>query len=472
MRFFGARVCADSSAETSYVPAAVDGSNRSSGADQGSRGGDVTAKRMGRIAGWMLAPLLVAGVVTAQAGAASAATTGITGHNGYHKTLYVSPHAWRWGADRSCRSARFRTIQSAVNAAPSGGTVVVCRGTYHEQVVITKPLSLQGQRATIDQKGVTPTLKVNIPGAGTQTIFAAVVMLSSDIRFSGFTVTHALGEGILAAGLGGDLSGISISRNAVVHNDLGGGVPPASTYFQCAAEGAAPGDCGEGVHFVGVAYSQITRNYIADNSGGVLLSDDTGPTHNNLVANNVVTGNSSDCGITVPGHNPNALSATGQPQPSVAGVYDNVIRGNVVTNNGVAGEGAGVLFANATAGTASYDNLVQGNYIAGNGLSGVTMHAHTIKPGQFEDLSGNKIIGNTIGKNNLDGDTLDAPASPTDPKTTGVLVFSGGTPVTVTIAFNHIFNNHFGIWLSKPVTASGLRTNTFTNVTTPISAGH
>jgi Protein of unknown function (DUF1565) len=429
----------------------------------------MTSKRIRRIAGWMLVPLLAAGVMAAQAGAASAATTG---NNGHHRVLYVSPHAWPWGADRSCRSARFRTIQSAVNAAPSGGTVVVCPGTYHEQVAITKPLSLLGQRATINQKGVTPTFQVTIPGLGKQTIFAAVVMLSSGIHFSGFTVTNALGEGIVAAGLNGDISGISISRNSVVHNDLGGGVPPASTYFECAAEGQAPGDCGEGVHFVGVAYSQVTRNYIADNSGGVLLSDDTGPTHNNLVANNVVTGNSTDCGITVPGHNPNALNAKGQPQPSVAGVYDNVIRGNVVTNNGVAGEGAGVLFANATAGTASYDNLVTGNYIAGNGLSGVTMHAHTIKPGQFEDLNGNKIIGNTIGKNNLDGDTLDAPASPTDPKTTGVLVFSGDTPVTVTIAFNHIFNNHFGIWLSKAVTASGLRTNTFTNVTIPVSAGH
>ncbi len=432
----------------------------------------MTSKRIGRIAGWMLAPLLVAGVVAAQAGTASAATAGNTGNNGYHKTLYVSPYAWPWGAGRSCRSARFRTIQSAVNAAPSGGTVVVCRGTYHQQVVITKPLALRGQRATIDQKGVTPTFQVTIPGLGTATIFAAVVMLSSDIRFSGFTVTNALGEGILAAGLGADISGISISHNAVVHNDLGGGVPPASTYFQCAAQGQVPGDCGEGVHFVGVAYSQITRNYIAGNSGGVLLSDDTGPTHNNLVANNVVTGNSSDCGITVPGHNPNALNAKGQPQPSVAGVYDNVIRGNVVTNNGVAGEGAGVLFANAAAGTASYDNLVTGNYIAGNGLSGVTMHAHTIKPGQFEDLNGNRVIGNAIGKNNLDGDTLDAPASPTDTKTTGVLVFSGGAPVTVTIAFNHIFNNHFGIWLSKAVTASGLGTNAFRNVTIPISAGH
>lgn len=121
---------------------------------------------------------------------------------------------------------------------------------------------------------------------------------------------------------------------------------------------------------------------------------------------------------------------------------------------------------------ASYDNLVEGNYIAGNGLAGVTMHAHTIAPGQFEDLSGNTIIGNKIGKNNIDGDTLDSPASPEDLQTTGVLVFSGGAPVSVTIARNLIFNNHFGIWLSKPVTAHGLRTNVFIHVHTPISAGH
>ena len=432
----------------------------------------MTSKRILRIAGLMLAPLLMAGVMTAQAGAASAATTGNDGH---HRTLFVSPRAWPWGADRSCRSARFRTIQSAVNAARPGSTVVVCKGTYHEQVVLNKPLSLQGQRATIDQAGVTPAFQVTLPGLGTQTIFAGVVMVSSGIRFTGFKVTHAQGEGILAAGLGSEVTGISISHSSVVHNDLGFGVPN-SPYFQCAAQGAVPGDCGEGVHFIGVAYSAIKGNLIADNAGGVLLSDDTGPTHNILVANNVVTGNATDCGITVPGHNPNALSATGQRQPSVAGVYDNVIRGNVVTNNGLKGEGAGVLFANATAGTASYNNLVQGNYIAGNGLSGVTMHAHTIQPGQFEDLNGNRVIGNRIGKNNIDGDTLDCPpnstCTPQDLRTTGVLVFSGGTPVTTTIAFNHIFNNAIGIWLSKAVRAAGLRTNAFTNVTTPISAGH
>ena len=67
-----------------------------------------------------------------------------------------------------------------------------------------------------------------------------------------------------------------------------------------------------------------------------------------------------------------------------------------VTDNGLKGEGAGVLFANAGPGTASYDNLVEGNYLAGNELSGVTMHAHTLPPGTFEDLSGNRIIGNML----------------------------------------------------------------------------
>jgi nitrous oxidase accessory protein NosD len=424
----------------------------------------MTSTRIRKTAGWMLVPLLVAGTLVAQATSASAVTTD---HGGYQKALYVSPYASTSNADRSCQSAAFATIQSAVNAAGPGGTVVVCRGSYHEQVVISKPLSLKGLHATIDQDGVTPTLQVNVPGIGPVTIFAGVVILSSRVRFSGFTVEHAQGEGILAAGLGAEISGISITNSAVVHNDLGFGVPTAE-YFEC-QEG---GDCGEGVHFTGVAYSTISKNLIADNSGGVLLSDDTGPTHDNLVASNIVTGNSTDCGITLPGHNPNALSATGQPQPAVAGVYRNVIRDNVVTDNGVKGEGAGVLFANATAGTASYDNLVTGNYIAGNGLSGVTFHAHIVAPGAFEDLSGNKVIGNVIGTNNVDGDTLDSPASPEDLVTTGILVYSGGTPVTVKIAFNFIYDNAIGIWLSKAVTASGLRSNTFNNVTTPVSANN
>ena len=41
----------------------------------------------------------------------------------------------------------YTTIQSAVSAAPSGGTVLVCPGTYPEQVTITQPLNLKGVQA-------------------------------------------------------------------------------------------------------------------------------------------------------------------------------------------------------------------------------------------------------------------------------------------------------------------------------------
>src|SRR4029077_12937099 len=46
----------------------------------------------------------------------------------------------------TCQSSliHFSTIQAAVNAVPFGSTVLVCPGTYPEQVVIAQPLTLKG----------------------------------------------------------------------------------------------------------------------------------------------------------------------------------------------------------------------------------------------------------------------------------------------------------------------------------------
>jgi hypothetical protein len=46
----------------------------------------------------------------------------------------------------TCRSGlvTFSTIQSAVNASPAGATILVCPGTYPEQVVVNKPMTLRG----------------------------------------------------------------------------------------------------------------------------------------------------------------------------------------------------------------------------------------------------------------------------------------------------------------------------------------
>ena len=81
-------------------------------------------------------------------------------------SVYVS-HSAKHGGDTSCSTARYHSINTAIAAVGTGGTVVVCAGTYDEQVVVTKPLNLYGRGATIDAKGQKP-LKVGpvtLPGS-------------------------------------------------------------------------------------------------------------------------------------------------------------------------------------------------------------------------------------------------------------------------------------------------------------------
>jgi parallel beta-helix repeat protein len=346
-----------------------------------------------------------------------------------------------------CGNAKYSTIAAAVAAASPGDTVVVCPGTYPEDVVVGKALTLEGHGATIDAAGQDNAIQVLVSG----------------VTVEGFTATGAIGEGILVGALPQrgpvpTVSGVTIRNNIVVNNDQG-----SASYGQCVPANGIPGDCGEGIHLLSTEDSTVTGNQVSGNSGGILLSDENGPSVGNTISSNVVSGNLYDCGITVAGHRP--LSFGG-------GIYDNTISANQVTDNGVAGQGAGVLLASGVPGNipgvipgiggAVFDNLVEGNYLAGNGLAGVTVHSHS--PG--EDLNGNVIRNNTIDTNNLDGDPDFYPA--VDPSTTGVIVASVA-PLSITIAQNLIMNNVYGIWITAPaVTVSGTSSNTFVNVTTPV----
>jgi parallel beta-helix repeat protein len=368
-------------------------------------------------------------------------------------TVYVSMVAGGGG----CGNAAYTTIGDAVAAAPAGATVIVCAGTYKEGVVVDKALTLVGEHATIDATGHDNGVQV----------------LASHVTVRGFMVTGATGEGILVGYLPGapgamPVSHVTIRDDTVVKNDLGNPTSAPifdSPYAQCnatpmpAPAPAIPGDCGEGIHLLSVTDSTVTHDRVSGNSGGILLTDENGPTSGNVISQNVVVGNLYDCGITLAGHD---IAAVG-------GIHDNRIIGNRVIGNGVKGEGGGVLLASpvpgdpATYGTggAVFDNLVAGNYLAGNGLAGVTVHSHA--PGQ--DLEGNVVRDNIIGTNNLDGDSDFYPL--VDPSTTGVIVASVA-PLTITIEHNVIMHDHFGIWLTPGVTASGTSSNHFAHVTTPI----
>lgn len=412
--------------------------------------------------------LLVAGLAAAAIVSASSAGSAAS-------ALYVSPRGAAGAADVDCASAGYSSVQAAADAAPAGATVNVCRGSYSEDVVISAPLELRGQKGAVIHG--TPTANgmcdQNGPfGPGSAPCLAGITVRSSDVTVRGLTVTGAIGEGILVTGslTGHSIGHVLIRGNRVIGNDEDG--KPSKThspYPPCRVHGEIPGDCGEGIHLMGVYDSIVSHNRVEGNAGGILLSDELGPTYHNKVGHNFVTSNLYDCGITVPGHNPHALDANGNRQPSVAGVYDNVIFRNRITGNGITEEGAGVLFANASAGTGAYDNLVSHNYIAGNEMAGVTMHAHVLPPGKYEDLSGNRIVGNTIGPNNLGGDpdafecAFQCRAHPLR-QTTGILVF-GAVPLDVTISHNHIRRNEFGIWLGKgKMVTANLKHNLFRNV--------
>ena len=393
--------------------------------------------------------LLLGASFVAAAGVAASSTT-----------WYVSPTGVSGAAGTSCTTASFGTISAAVSAAAAGDTVVVCTGIYKESVAVSKALTLSGQGATIDATALDNGVKIT----------------ASNVTVTGFTVENATGEGILAQQpnpvkgpmVGGQqlftgmpLSHVTITRNVVENNDQGGLPANFATtkYPECQANGNIPGDCGEGIHLWSVANSSVTLNTVTHNVGGILLTDEFGPTHGNLIAGNVITDNVSDCGITLPSHNLAIDPKTQKFMPSFGGVYDNVVRNNISSGNGGAGVGMFAPFP----GAASYNNTVEGNAITGNGEGGVSLHGHA--PGAY--VGGNKILDNIIGPNNLAGDHDVSPAP--DLATTGIVVWSAVTPITVTISGNTIFGSSYGIWLGHVVSAPGASAhNTFWSIRTRV----
>lgn len=387
---------------------------------------------------------LVLALGAAAAAAVPALAIASTQASSSKSTVYVSTHGKAAAHDTSCRSAAYGSIGAGVSAVAPHGTVVVCGGTYREDVVVAKPVSLVGRPGTvIDAAG-----KIN-----------GILIKAARVKVSGFTVTTAIGEGILV----NSANHVSIEGNVVTNNDLGGVPvnPVPNSYAECQAQDGIPGDCGEGIHLMGSSYSTVAGNVSTGNSGGILVSDETAPAAHNHVTGNLVAGNLFDCGITVVGHNPKA-APHGVPAPKVAGVYDNVIAGNDISGNGTRGAGAGVVLATGLPGGAVYDNTVEDNSISGNGMSGVSVHSHV--PGQF--LNGNVITHNVIGVNNIVGDSDFAPH--VDTQTTGVLV---GTvsPLSIKVFGNVIADDHFGIWTTGPASVHEEHDNSFAGDTVTVA---
>ena len=109
---------------------------------------------------------------------------------------------------------------------------------------------------------------------------------------SGLDVQNAIGEGILVE----STSNVTVRGNHLANNDKGFNT---NVTQECAAQGEVPGDCGEALHLMSVVGAHVTGNTIENNIGGILITDELGPSHDNLIVLNVSRNNAEDCGITL-----------------------------------------------------------------------------------------------------------------------------------------------------------------------------
>ena len=351
------------------------------------------------------------------------------------KTLCVNP-----SGSHGC----FSTIQAAVNQAAANDEIDVAAGTYKEEVIIGLPVSLIGAGAkssVIDATGLAHGIFVDgydNPGL-------------NDVTIAGFTVKNALFEGVLVV----SASDVTIQDNTVENNDTSPGLQFTGALTGCPDqpgngiyETDETGDCGGAIHLVGTANSIVSGNLVTGNADGILISDETAESRNNLVIRNTIKDNPLECGIVLASHPP-----AGQTTPPFAphnGVDYNTVSGNVSSANGVqiGGSGAGMFSDGAGQGRVS-GNVIIGNTLTNNGLGGVALHTH-VGPAfglPADDMSGNKIIGNVISGNLADQfDTA-------TPGPVGININSGdgGSPVLGTvISQNTISDEDVDIAVNTP----------------------
>ncbi len=339
-----------------------------------------------------------------------------------------------------------QSIQSAIDGAPDGAKIIVHSGTYAEMVTVSKPLQLLAAgQVTIDATDQANGVKI-----------ADVDGSNSRVLLKGFTVENAKFSGVVIY----NSAYVLLSNNTIQNNDQALVLPTDET-----VPPSCPGledfpllsfDCGEGVNLNGASYTMLFHNVVQGNFGGVLLSDELGPTHHNVLSHNQVINNREECGITLashPGYGTTLESLfTGVGLLPGNGIHDNLIIKNISNGNGGAGIG---VFA-ATPGTANYNNTVIANDVNDNGMPGITVHSHT--PDQ--NVNGNRFLNNRLSGNGWGGDEDIGLV----PSLIGIEIFANGdegaAPITGTVASgNRIENEEIGVWVGANVSVASIHVN-------------
>jgi parallel beta-helix repeat protein len=400
---------------------------------------------------------------------ATAATAGSIGVGVFGATLLAQPAGAATvtltvattGTDSGdCTASPCATLGYALSQAGAGDIITIEPGTYMASAdpagtSNTVPAALTGLTIQSDATVSGNATNTTIDGAAAN----GLVVNANGVTVDGLTFDNSGAAGILVSPPSSATQPAAVTDETIEHvvsNNSDQCENTPSTAVCTAAIGA--GDYGESIWLLSVTHSTLENSTLENGlGGGLLVSDEMGPSFGNTIENNMSVNNQLGCGITLAAHNTAAIYSSGpnagHPDPVAGGVYNNTIKGNTSSGNGATGIG---VF------NAAYNNIIQGNTFDNNGEPGVKLNP-TFPGG---DVNGNSVIGNTVGVNSLlDGPGGGIPGSHNSgsTQTTGIMVDAPAGPVTGTIIQgNTVTGDYYGIYLQAGASSSTVSGNTVT----------
>jgi len=318
----------------------------------------------------------------------------------------------------------YLTISAAVTAAAPGSTVLVCPGTYPEQVVITQPLTLRGLNLGI--LGNNPVIAVPNGGLLVSNLAGDALQLSVQ-----GTAASAFGP-VNVSTLVVDGTGAQFTCLPGAGNLIGMGyVFATGTLSNVTAQNQAPGGCGVGISLTGdpsiVSTVNVQNSSVTGFDGTGVLADgvfngleDATEFFVNLDANSI-TSTSPVAAIGIEylnagglvQNNTVTLPATGQFGMEIANFFGS----QTTRHNTVTGAGVGIFSGASEAGVTNItnnsvfnsgtgigvDGLDSGAIIQGNAITGSSAIAINMDCSELAMAEGNTIFGAPVGIANIAG---------------------------------------------------------------------
>ncbi len=315
-------------------------------------------------------------------------------------TLVVDSDGMGSAGDCNSSTPTYMTIMAAVADANDGDTIVVCPGTYDENVTTSKSLTFQGAKAGVDARTRSTTGETTVDGGGG----TAFSLSGPNSVIDGFTIVGATGNP------GQPTPAVFVNGNGqTVQNDIFDGNLAAAIIVADSAT---------------FTQNKVTAVSTADGGGyGFFFNSNTGS--GSTVTDNAFDGQLDGAAINVADPTPlNGLTITGNTADTstsgnfavLGGTRNVTISENVVT--GSSSSGTGILFLGDDAGYSVTKNVVTGlgtasavsfaNYgYAANGGGTISQNAfkNNVRGINVTDMDGaaklvanlNILVGNTSG---------------------------------------------------------------------------